>query len=258
MLLQPGFAKGQYLFHPAPPDALADRDCFGEARVNRRAAPGFAGDEAVNLARAHRLDCQRRRQHAQHHVAVGIDARARQPVAQHQRMAGKAVDDADHRLAPPQADRRREVMGGAERIGQTRGDIGLQRLGEIAGHHQHVAVDAQLVGRGERGGLLAEAERHRHGKRGEHLRGVNLAEDEPVAQRRPAGGAHKVEGDAFFLGKAAFARGYKHGRIVERQEGDLQIDGHSPPPSKSLAVISACATSTIFLPWFIALDRSSA
>ena len=58
ILLQPGFAESQHLFDASSPDALADRHGFSEARFHRRAAPRFARDETVYLARMHRLDRQ--------------------------------------------------------------------------------------------------------------------------------------------------------------------------------------------------------
>jgi hypothetical protein len=170
-------------------------------------------------------------QHAQHHVAVGIDPCARQPVAQHQRMAGKAMDDADDRFAPPQADGGGKIVGGAQRIGQPRDRIGIERGGKIARHDQHVAIDAQLERRGQRGGLLAEAERDGDRKRGKHVRGLDLTIDEPVAQRRPAGRAHEIEGKAFLLGKPPFARDGQNGHVVQGQERDTQLGGHEALPA---------------------------
>src|SRR3546814_8686751 len=55
ILLQPGGAEGQHLLNPAPPDALANGDPLRQARIHRRAAPGFARDEAVDLPGADRL-----------------------------------------------------------------------------------------------------------------------------------------------------------------------------------------------------------
>src|SRR3546814_7426823 len=68
-IFQPGGAEGQHLLNPAPPDALANGDPLRQARIHRRAAPGFARDEAVDLPGADRLHRQRGGQHAQDDVA---------------------------------------------------------------------------------------------------------------------------------------------------------------------------------------------
>jgi len=106
--------------------------------------------------------------------------------------------------------------------------------------------------------LLAEAQRYRHSQRRQQMGSVNLTEHQPITHRRPARGANQFQRDTLRFGKSAFMRNCQNGDIGQRQEGDPHTRRHSPSPSRSLAVMSACATSTIFLPWFIALLRSRA
>ena len=172
-------------------------------------------------------------------------------------MAGVAMHDADDRLAVMQSYGRSEIMRRRERIVEARGRVRLQRGGKLGRHDDEIAVDVELVRRGQAAGLLAETERDCHGERRQHMRCLHLTIDETVAQRCPTGVAHKVERDALGLRKAFLPRGNQDGSISETKQGDTDRR-HKVPPSRSLAVMSAAATSAIFLPWFMAVVRSSA
>ena len=145
----------------------------------------------------------------------------------------------------------------AERIGDAPRPVRIERRGEVERHGERVAVDVEPERRGQRGRMLAETQRHGDGEWGQHVRGLHLAIDEAVTQRRPAFGANQREVDALRIRKAFLLRRNQHGAVGERQIGGGDPH-HAPPPNRSLAVMSASATSTMRRPWFIAVERSSA
>jgi hypothetical protein len=116
---------------------------------------------------------------------------------------------------------------------------------------------AALAAPCKRGRLLAEPQRHGDGERRQHLRRLDLTVDKPIPKRRPARRADKREIDTLGFREAVFACHDQRRSVGELQKGD-QNRRHTPPPSRSLAVINADATSTIFLFWFIAAFLSAA
>lgn len=130
MRLHPVRAQREHLFDAAPPDARSHHRDLARARRHRDTAPRLARHEAVDLATLQRLRHQRRREHAQRDVAVGIDAGVRGSVAKPERVGGEAMHDADHRLAPIQPDRGGEVVRGRFRVGDARLAIGVERGGK--------------------------------------------------------------------------------------------------------------------------------
>src|SRR3546814_7860731 len=74
--------------------------------------------------------------------------------------------------------------------------------------------------------------------------GIGVAVDQPVAHRRPALIADKLQLQALVGRKTQFMRQYGNGRIHQRQIADPHGGcRHCPSPSSSSATISAAATS---------------
>ncbi len=86
---------------------------------------------------------------------------------------------------------------------------------------------------------------------------VEQADIELVADVRPRHLANQIDVEAFGRGEALVDRDDQRGRVAQRDEADAQtlVGGHL---NNSAAVITACATSAIFLFSFIAVLRSSA
>src|SRR3546814_8496705 len=79
--------------------------------------------------------------------------------------------------------------------------------------------------------------------------GIGVAVDQPVAHRRPALIADKLQLQALVGRKTQFMRQYGNGRIHQRQIADPHGGcRHCPSPSSSSATISAAATSPIRRP----------
>ena len=111
--------------------------------------------------------------------------------------------------------------------------------------------------------MLAETERHRDRERREQMRALDLAVDQPVADRRPRDVAHQLEREAMLLGEPALLRRDENRAVGQRQESDadrghLGLSSFCFPSSSSAAVSSAWAMSAMRLPWRIAVPRSSA
>src|SRR3546814_10743675 len=86
--------------------------------------------------------------------------------------------------------------------------------------------------------------RGRDGQRGKQMGGIGVAVDQPVAHRRPALIADKLQLQALVGRKTQFMRQYGNGRIHQRQIADPHGGcRHCPSPSSSSATISAAATS---------------
>ena len=115
----------------------------------------------------------------------------------------------------------------------------------------------------ERRGMLAETQGYGDGKRCEQMRALDLAIDEPVADRRPRDVAHQFKRDAVFHGEAALLRGGKDRAIGQRQESDpdrrhLGLSSFCFPSRSSAAVSKAWAISEMRLLCRMAVPRSSA
>ncbi len=120
------------------------------------------------------------------------------------------MDDADYRLALPKAGCTREIMRCAERIIQAAGNVWLHRLGEIARHHEHVAIDVEFVGRRQRTCLLTKAQCYRDRHRSQHMSGIDLAEYELITDRSPTRHADQIQRQTFGLREPFFMRGDQH------------------------------------------------
>src|SRR3546814_5301270 len=87
-------------------------------------------------------------------------------------------------------------------------------------------------------------ERRRDGKRRDHVRGVGMTIEQPVAHRRPGHVAHQFECEPLARRKAEFVREDRQRGVDERQETDTEmLAGHSMSPISASLVTLASAIS---------------
>jgi len=161
------------------------------------------------------------------------------------------------------ANERAERGTGARRI-----EIGLGAV------RRHAVPDG--VGDGD--AIAAEPERERHDRlrserrqpeiagerhRPEHMREIEVADGDAVADVGPGRLAVQRQIDAFACGEAKLAGRDQHGAVEKRHEagGDLMRSSHahssSAGPSSPAAVTRLWAMSLILRFWFIAVLRNS-
>ncbi|MNE19934.1 hypothetical protein D3C80_1130340 [compost metagenome] len=174
-------------------------------------APGIAGAEAVDTPGAQVGDHLCGRHH--HAVDVGerMDAVAGQPVVQPQGMGagGEGVGEGEFRTAV--------VRMLAQCLG--RGHAGLaQRRAQV--DRLTVLVQAHEDGHGR--GRAADAQVGAVDLAIEHLRGIQFAADQLVAQAGPGGLAAQVEGQAVGLGEALGGGNDQRRRVGQGHEAEVE------------------------------------
>jgi hypothetical protein len=126
-----------------------------------------------------------------------------------------------------------------------------------------IAAEAERHRRDGAGGERRQAEIAGNRHRRQHVRHIEMADGEPVADIGPGGLPHQRQRNALPSGEADFACRYQQGAVEERHEagGDLVlgVSGHgsSGEPSNPAAVTRLWAMSLILRFWFMAVLRSS-
>jgi hypothetical protein len=158
--------------------------------------------------------------------------------------AGRAVDEFGETLA--------NGFGIAQRanLGHVRSEVGAQR--------DRIAVQAENKRHRQRNRRPPQAKRARDCQRGEQMRRIGLAVEQPVGNGSPAHVANEREVEPFGLGKAEFARQYGQRGIDQWQKPDAQSRWRHKSPINFSAVSSASATSAMRRPLSIAALRSAA
>ena len=122
--------------------------------------------------------------------------------------------------------------------------------------------------------MAADAERRGDGERPEHVRGVEVAEHDPVADIGPGGLADEVEGEALRRGESHLGRHHQRRAVDQRDEAEGELVRSpraallSRSPGRSIcigpylrscaAMTSPAATSATRRLSFIAVLRRSA
>src|SRR5712691_6761707 len=116
----------------------------------------------------------------------------------------------------------------------------------------------RLNGREDRHAHVTEPEARRDGDRRQQMRGVEQADVELVPDIRPRYVAHEVDMEALRRRKALVGRDDRRRRVDQRNEADAQPGVRAAHLSRSAAVTTDWAMSTIFLFSFMAVRRISA
>ena len=104
------------------------------------------------------------------------------------------------------------------RIGDIAVRLAFQRRMQRVGDGDGVAVEAEIERRQDRHAHVAEAQAGGDRQRGQQMRGVELADVEPIAHIRPGHFPHQFDIEAFLGREALVDRDDQGGRIRKRNE----------------------------------------
>ena len=202
ILVGPARAAAEHLLRAQRPDGRRGGDDRADARVDRHAVPRLADAEAIDLPGAHRIRQERRRNHDQPHVAVRVDAHRGEPVAQLIVVAGERIHHAERERLVSAARARFDDASRAPCLARADRRRAVAPSRSICSHSGIETVMALPPSPSENGAIsgvrqMPDAERRRDGHRPEHVRGIEVADDQPVADVRPRGLAHEPQVEAF-------------------------------------------------------------
>src|ERR1700757_3894594 len=99
---------------------------------------------------------------------------------------------------------------------------------------------------------MSDAETRGDGHGRQHVGGIEVPDNDPIADVGPRSLTHEPQVEALLGGKAAFGRHHQAGAVQQRKKTNNQLHRNNPA-----AVITACAMSTTRLLSVIAALRSS-